>query len=74
MDGWNKEELPQLSGVLSDIYNLDYELSNCIRGCYTNCYTYDELKTYIEELADRLKIAASECDYIQDEPEDDEDE
>ena len=60
-DGWNDilSEFPEIEEVLSDIYDLQYELKNCVRGAYTNCDTYDELAQHMHELADALHDAAA---------------
>lgn len=69
MDGWNEEELYELMEVLSECYRLEYEIKNCYRGAYTKCKTYEDLKQHILDLAEGLKNAAEACDYIEDEPE-----
>ena len=61
-DGWNgEEELYDLKDVLSNIYNLSYEIENCYRGAYTNCKTYSQLGDYILNLANEL---AYQGEYI----------
>jgi hypothetical protein len=54
-DGWDENELYDLIEVLDDIYNLSYEVKNCVRGAYTNANTYEELADHIEDLAARLE-------------------
>lgn len=70
MNGWNEEKVSGVLEVLSDIYNLEYELKNCVRGCYTGAYTYEELQSYINQLADRLHNEAECMDTEEDEEED----
>ena len=67
MDGWNEDKLEGVIGVLDDIYNLSYELKNCIRGCYTGAHTYKELQDYINSLADGLHNEAEWMDTEEDE-------
>ena len=62
MDGWNEDKLGGIIGVLDDIYNLNYELRNSVRGRCTGVYTYKELQGYIIELADRLHTEAEWMD------------
>lgn len=69
MDGWNEEKVEGILGVLDDIYSLQYELKNCIRGCYTGAHTYEELQSYISRLADRLHNEAECMDTEEDEEE-----
>lgn len=73
MDGWNEEKVEGIIGVLDDLYNLNYEIKNCVRGCYTGADTYEELQEYISHLADRLKLEAESMDICEDEEEDWED-
>ncbi len=73
-DGWNDilSEYPELEEVLSEIYDVQYELKNCVRGAYTNCETYDELAQRLHELADGLHDAAASLEGLEgpfDEPE-----
>lgn len=69
MDGWNEDKLEGVIRVLDDIYNLDYELRNCIRGCNSGAHTYKELQDYINSLADRLHNEAEWMDTEEDEEE-----
>lgn len=69
MDGWNEDKLSGVVGVLDDIYNLRYEIKNCIRGCYTGAHTYEELQEHINQLADRLHNEAEWMDTTEDEDE-----
>lgn len=69
MDGWNEDKLEGVIGVLDDIYNLSYELKNCVRGCYTGAHTYKELQDHINSLADRLHNEAEWMDTEEDEEE-----
>ena len=69
----------ELSEILADIYDLNYEINSCVRGCNTACYTYEELGNYISELADRLSYIADDVmnvteddiSYLKDEEESD---
>lgn len=58
MDGWDENELDFLTEVLSQIYDLKYEIESCRRGAFTNCETYEELSNHVRELADGLSEAA----------------
>lgn len=69
MDGWNEDKLEGVIGVLDDIYNLSYELKNCVRGCYTGAHTYKELQDHINSLTDRLHNEAEWMDTEEDEEE-----
>lgn len=69
MDGWNEEKLEGILGVLDDLYDLTYELKNCVRGCYTGAHTYEELQSYIERKAQQLKEEAEYMDTTEDEEE-----
>ncbi len=66
-EGWDTEYLYQVCEVLDEIYNLSYEIKNCVRGAYSNCKTYEELSHYIETLGDDLARAATEIYYDDDE-------
>lgn len=70
-DGWNTDKLDSLTSVLNDIYNLQYEIENCVRGAYTGAHTYEELGRYIQELGNQL---IQEGSYIEEEVEEDEEE
>ena len=77
-DGWNDilSEFPEIEEVLGEIYDVQYELKNCVRGAYTNCETYEELAQHLHDLADALHNAAAGLEGMEgpfDEPEDDED-
>lgn len=69
MDGWNENRLEGVLRVLDDIYALQYELKNCVRGCYTGADTYKELQEYINNLADSLHNEAEWMDTEEDEEE-----
>lgn len=68
--GWNTDKLETLLNLLGDVYNLQYEIENCVRGCYTGAHTYEELGEYIRGLANQL---LQEGMYIAEEVEEDED-
>ena len=70
--GWDEEKLYDLLEVLGDIYNLEYEIKNCIRGSYTGCHTYEELSKHIERLAHRLEDEAEHVSYMEDDEEEEE--
>ena len=65
-DGWDENELYDLIEVLGDIYNLQYEIKNCVRGAYTGAETWSELADYIEDLAEKLN---EQAEYIREIPE-----
>ena len=73
-DGWDENELYDLIEVLEDIYNLQYEVKNCVRGAYTNATTYAELADHIEDLASRLEEQAGYIRQIPEPEPDDENE
>ena len=66
MDGWNKDDFQGVLEVLSDIYDLQYELENCQRGVYSDCYDKESLVNYIMDLSERLRRAAKEVDTYED--------
>jgi len=76
MDGWNKDELYRLTTALEEAQALSYEINNCVRGCYSGARTYEELKAYVEKLANKFQEAADDIDGAwldsHDEDEDDE--
>lgn len=53
-DGWPEEIGDALSGAFDTIYNIQYELENCVRGAYTDCNTVEELVEYIIDSAEFL--------------------
>jgi hypothetical protein len=57
---------------MSDIYDAGYEIRNCVRGCRTGAYTYPELSSKIQSLADRLRMAAENLAYEEEDEEDEE--
>lgn len=63
-EGWDTEYLYQVCEVLDEIYNLSYELRNCIRGAYTHCYTYEDLANYVGELGENLVRAADDLKEV----------
>lgn len=73
-DGWDENELYDLIEVLEDIYNLQYEVKNSVRGAYTNATTYAELADHIEDLASRLEEQAGYVRQIPEPEPDDENE
>jgi len=73
MDGWNLDKVYEVTNVMNDIYDVAYELKNCVRGCRTGATTYSELSNVICRLAERLQEAGENLAYEQ-EDEDDYDE
>ena len=71
MEGWNEEKVRDMIDVLQDVYEVQYELENCVKGAYTGCTTYQDLGAYLKELAGRL---SAEADGIAEQEEDPEDE
>lgn len=72
-DGWDESKLYDLSEILDEIYNLQYEVQNTIRGAYTNAHTYEELGYYVHNLGSNLMDIGDEIMEMEEE-EDDEDE
>lgn len=62
MNGWDKEELYSLTSALDEAQSINYEINNCIRGCYSGADTYAELKERIKRLASKLEQAADDID------------
>ena len=67
--GWNKGNVYNILEVTDKVYDLAYELKNCVRGAYTSCETYEDLQEYIrrlahefEEAADMMELTDDECD------------
>lgn len=61
MGGWNEDKVYGVINTCDDIYDLAYELNNCIKGCYAGCHNYEELQEYVRKLCQELIDAA---DYI----------
>lgn len=59
MDGWNEDKVSEVVEVCERIEELKYELKNCVRGCYTGAYNYDELAEYVRSLANELECAGA---------------
>lgn len=57
--GWDYSIKEELEGILYDIYDLKYEIENCIKGAYTKCETNNELADYIINLAKSLMDSAA---------------
>lgn len=57
--GWDYSIKEELEGILSDIYDLKYEIENCRKGVYTKCETNNELADYIINLAESLMDSAA---------------
>lgn len=74
MDGWNEEQLGGVLSVLDDLYEISYELKNCVRGCYTGAHTYEELQSYIKRKAQQLVDEAEWMDTTEEEYEEEEEE
>ena len=73
-DGWDESKLDELSEILDEIYNLQYEVKNTVRGAYTNAHTYEELGYYVHNLGSNLMDVGDEIMEMEEEEEDDEDE
>lgn len=76
-DGWDRDnEIIQqlIDDTLTKIYELKYELENCVRGSYTECETYSELAEYIRDLGEELSGYYNDIYDIEDEKEEEEDE
>lgn len=72
-DGWDESKLYDLSEILDEIYNLQYEVKNTIRGAYTNAHTYEELGYYVHNLGSNLMDIGDEIIEMEEEDEEDED-
>ena len=72
-DGWDESKLYDLSEILDEIYNLQYEVQNTIRGAYTNAHTYEELGYYVHNLGSNLMDIGDEIMEMEEEDEEDED-
>lgn len=72
-DGWDESKLYDLSEILDEIYNLQYEVQNTVRGAYTNAYTYEELGYYVHNLGSNLMDIGDEIMEMEEEDEEDED-
>lgn len=72
-DGWNESKLDELLEVLDEIYNLQYEVQNTVRGAYTNAHTYEELGYYVRNLGSNLMDIGDEIMEMEEEDEEDED-
>lgn len=72
-DGWDESKLYDLSEILDEIYNLQYEVQNTIRGAYTNAHTYEELGYYVHNLGSNLMDIGDEIMEIEEEDDEDED-
>ena len=55
-DGWNRLFLDDtgLWEVFEEIRQAEYEIRNCVKGCYAGCNTYQQLGDYLISLGDRL--------------------
>lgn len=76
-DGWDSDnEIIQqlIDDTLTKIYELKYELENCVRGSYTECKTYSELAEYIRDLGEELSGYYNDIYNIEDEEEEEEEE
>lgn len=67
MDGWNEEQLEGVLSILDDLYDLSYELRNCVRGCSSGANTYEELQSYIKRKAHQLLDEAEWMDTTEEE-------
>lgn len=72
-DGWDESKLYDLSEILDEIYNLQYEVQNTVRGAYTNARTYEELGYYVHNLGSNLMDIGDEIMEMEEEDEEDED-
>ena len=72
-DGWDESKLYDLSEILDEIYNLQYEVQNTVRGAYTNAHTYEELGYYVHNLGSNLMDIGDEIMEMEEEDEEDED-
>lgn len=70
---WNNGNVYNILEVTDKVYDLAYELKNCVRGAYTGCETYEDLQEYVrklarelEEAADMMELTDYECDECYD--------
>ena len=61
--GWSESKSSEVLQVCDKIYNLDYELRNCVKGAYTGAKTYPELAEYIVSLGEELIEAGENMKY-----------
>jgi len=71
-DGWDESKLDELSEILDEIYNLQYEVQNTVRGAYTNAHTYEELGYYVHNLGSNLMDIGDGIMEMEEEDEEDE--
>ena len=64
--GWNNGNVYNVLEVTDKVYDLAYELKNCVRGAYTGCETYEDLQEYIRRLARELEEAADMMELTDD--------
>ena len=72
-DGWDESKLDELSEILDEIYNLQYEVKNTVRGAYTNAHSYEELGYYVHNLGSNLMDIGDEIMEMEEEDDEDED-
>lgn len=73
MDGWNEEKLESLISLLGELQNINYELENCRRGCYSGANTYAELGEKIVWLGERLVREGEDIREMEEDEYDEED-
>lgn len=64
-DGW-EDDLSNAS-ILNELEKFIYEVRNARKGVYTKATTYQQLATYVEDLAEQLEDFASLIRTYQDE-------
>lgn len=62
-DGWDEDATYDVVAVCDKIYDLNYELKNCVRGAYSYAKTYSELGDYIIQLGEDLIEAGENIKY-----------
>lgn len=59
-EGWDEEQLGDLSEILDKAYKLSYEVERCVRGAYTDCTTYEDLAEYIVNLGEEFQMCGQD--------------
>ncbi len=66
MDGWNKDKLYEIINIFDEVYDINYEIKNCVRGSFTYVDTYKDLQAKLLNLAERLTDEVEQLDTTED--------